>query len=96
MRRAGFSEDIIIRALTKGGRVVAWGGNFYGQCKVPQGLSGVVAIAAGSNHNVALKADGTVVAWGGNFYGQCKVPQGLSGVVAIAVGSDHTVALKLD
>ena len=62
---------------------------------MPAGLSGVVAIAAGDEHTVALKQDGTVVAWGDNGYGQTKVPAGLSGVVAIAAGVGHTVALKL-
>jgi len=33
-------------------------------------LSGVVQIAGGENHSVALKADGTVWAWGANGYGQ--------------------------
>ncbi len=33
-------------------------------------LSGVVAIATGSMHTVALKGDGTVWAWGWNQYGQ--------------------------
>jgi len=33
-------------------------------------LTGVVAMATGFTHSVALKADGTVVAWGGNLYGQ--------------------------
>lgn len=37
------------------GTVVAWGGNYYGQCTVPEGLHGVVAIAAGARHNLALK-----------------------------------------
>jgi len=59
--------------------------------------SGVVAIAAGSYHSVALKSDGSVVAWGDNTFGQTSVPAGLQTmVVAIAAGYDHTVALKSD
>jgi alpha-tubulin suppressor-like RCC1 family protein len=34
------------------------------------GLSGVVAIAAGNEHSLALLSNGTVEAWGDNFYGQ--------------------------
>ena len=78
------------------GTVVAWGLNIDGQTKVPAGLSGVVAIAGGAYHTVALKQDGTVVAWGDNGIGQTRVPAGLSGVVAIAAGRYHTVALRLD
>ena len=33
-------------------------------------LTGVVAIAAGGTHSLALKSDGTVWAWGYNYYGQ--------------------------
>ena len=36
--------------------------------------SGVIAIAAGSFHTLALKNDGSVVAWGYNAYGQTEVP----------------------
>jgi biopolymer transport protein ExbD len=42
------------------GTVVAWGDNSYSQTNVPIRLSRVVAIASGSYHNVALRADGTV------------------------------------
>jgi alpha-tubulin suppressor-like RCC1 family protein len=77
--------------------VVAWGRNYEGQTTVPVAAqSGVMAIAAGSSHTVALKSDGTVVAWGGNYSGETTVPSGLSGVIAIAAGDSHTVALKLD
>ena len=82
--------------ITQDGPVVAWGNNGNGQTTVPAGLSGVVAIAAGELHTVALKQDGTVVAWGDNHSGQTTVPAGLSGVVAIAAGGYHTVALKQD
>ena len=41
------------------------GGTITSTTTVPAGLSDVVAIAAGAEHTVALKADGTVVAWGG-------------------------------
>ena len=96
MQRAGIRAETVKRTLTQGGTVVAWGDNHNGQTRVPAGLSGVVAIAAGAEHTVALKQDGTVVAWGDNTFGQTKVPAGLSGVVAIAAGGFHTVALKQD
>jgi len=82
------------------GTVVSWGcnGADYGQCGVPDGLSGVTAIAAGVFHSFALKDDGTVVAWGcaGADWGQCSVPDGLSGVTAIAAGRFHSLALRAD
>jgi alpha-tubulin suppressor-like RCC1 family protein len=107
-------------ALKSDGTVVAWGSNTYGQMgsstfltmgestawlAVP--VTGVVAVAAGFAHTVALKSDGTVVAWGNNEQGQLgdgtttnrsnpvAVP-GLSGVVAVSAGLLHTVALKSD
>ena len=96
MQRAGMKAETVKRTLTQGGTVVAWGSETFGKTRVPAGLSGVVAIAAGDRHTVALKQDGTVVAWGKNDDGQTTVPAGLSGVVAIAAGRDHTVALRLD
>lgn len=62
----------------------------------PTAASGVVAIAAGLSHGIALKEDGTVVAWGSNEAGQCNVPADLSRVVAIAAGNHHNVALRDD
>ena len=34
-----------------------------------QGLTHVVAIAAGDGHTLALRKDGTLWAWGQNFHG---------------------------
>ena len=38
------------------GTVIAWGWNNFGQTNVPIGLTGVQAIEAGGNNNVALKS----------------------------------------
>jgi hypothetical protein len=65
----------------------------FGQTTIPSGLSGVVAVAAGSSHTVALLGDGTVRAWGQSGSVTTTIPSGLSGVLAIAAGSNHTVAL---
>jgi hypothetical protein len=68
----------------------------YGQTYVRADFTGLVAIAAGTWHNLGLKSDGTVVAMGYNYSGQASVPAGLSGVTAIAAGRTHSVALKGD
>ena len=71
------------------------------------GLTGVVAIAGGYYHSLAVKSDGTVWAWGYNGAGQLgdgtttnrltPVPvSGLTGVVAIAGGGCDSLALKSD
>lgn len=72
-------------ALLIDGTVLAWGSNdrgglgtgqANGTIRVPApvtGLgpgSGVVAIAAGRSHNLALRADGTVLSWGSNSFSQ--------------------------
>jgi alpha-tubulin suppressor-like RCC1 family protein len=71
------------------------------------GVSEATAIAAGSNHNLALLRDGTVVAWGANGEGQLgdgttensdvPVPvSGLSDATAISAGWGDDLALLGD
>jgi hypothetical protein len=72
---------------------VAWGSNEHSQTDVPHSFSGVIAIAAGAWHNLALKSDGTVVSWGRNYSGETVVPGGLKGVIAIAAGTSHSAAI---
>src|SRR5688572_1196056 len=77
------------------GHVEAWGFIFFGDVNPPAGLDDVIAIAAGTEHSLALRNNGTVVAWGRETQGQTVVPPGLSNVVAISAAG-HNVALKSD
>ncbi|MGL5020040.1 MAG: RCC1 domain-containing protein, partial [Luteolibacter sp.] len=79
--------------LNRDGSVAQFGG--AGE-PMPADLSGVIMVAAGDLHSVALKADGTVVCWGEDFSGQRTPPAGLSGVIAIAAGNNFSLALKSD
>src|SRR5712692_2689789 len=75
------------------GTVVSWG---IPMLPYVQPLTRFKAIAAGGNHNLALKPDGTVVAWGDNILGEATVPGALSNVAAIAAGLTHSLALMQD
>jgi alpha-tubulin suppressor-like RCC1 family protein len=111
-------------ALTAEGHVYAWGRNTRGQlgngrfgieAREPspvrvEGLEGIVAIAAGWEHSLALAHDGSVYAWGSRSHGQlgdgaretgrpAAAPlrvAGLSGIRAIAAGGQHSLALRED
>ena len=84
--------------------LAGWGRNDYIQADVPAGLTNVTAIAAGVEHNLALRSDGTVAAWGAGKTnsgvipnnGQSLVPSGLTNVAAIAAGFYHSLALLTD
>ena len=71
------------------------------------GLAGVVAIAGGYHHSLAVRNDGTVWAWGDNYYGElgdgtttrrlARVQvQGLAGIVDVEAGSYHSLAVRSD
>jgi hypothetical protein len=61
---------------------------------VPYGLSSVVAIAASSEANAALKSDGTVVGWGSNQYGFLDTLTSQRGVAALAFSPADWVVLQ--
>jgi hypothetical protein len=77
-------------------RVVAWGNNQSHQTDVPPTATNLLAVAAGANHSLALRADGRVIAWGDNTFGQATVPPWLSNVVQVAAGARHSLALRSD
>jgi alpha-tubulin suppressor-like RCC1 family protein len=106
--------------VTSGGGVSCWGFSSFGQLgsAVPvgtqqttpvavPGLSGVTAVAAGSEHTCALLSNGTVSCWGANSFGQLgdgtttfrSTPQviaGLTGVTALGSGAGyhHTCVVR--
>ncbi len=62
----------------------------------PISIEGVVAVAAGADHGLALDCNGQVYAWGNDELGQADVPAELNGVVAIAAGDGFSLALRAD
>jgi alpha-tubulin suppressor-like RCC1 family protein len=62
----------------------------------PSPARAFVAVAAGTQHGLALDDQGMVHAWGQNQNGQTQVPSGLRNVVQIAAGSDFSLALRAD
>jgi hypothetical protein len=97
--------------------VWAWGHNNDGQLgdgttvmrptpvQIP-GLGGIVSVAAGESHSLAVQSNGAMWGWGFNYHGQVgdgtiaghwsPVRGVLTGVVAIAAGKRHSVALRSD
>ena len=113
----GFAHAAALRA---DGTVWVWGGGLFGQLgngqmgpgtlsllpiQVP-GLSGVVSIATGGYHTLALRADGSIRSWGMNADGQLgdvttenrASPVNVVGPTATAVagGNNHSLMLRED
>jgi alpha-tubulin suppressor-like RCC1 family protein len=110
---AGYDHSLAVAA---DGTVYAWGYNQYGQAADPSlveavltpkqvpGLGGIVAVAGGLYHSVALTSTGRIYGWGSDAHGQlCDGTANLEaqpvptlglvkGVDAIASGSDHVLA----
>jgi alpha-tubulin suppressor-like RCC1 family protein len=104
-----------------GGQILAWGGNASGELGVGTttdsstpvpvkgltGHGGVVEVAAGVTHSMAVMSDGTVLAWGHNASGELggsisgdkllPVPvQGVQGAREVAAGDGWSMALEAD
>ena len=113
---AGYAHSLAV--VGKEGAVYAWGFNYRGQLglgdrvnhlvpTVVPGVSGIITVAAGSFHSLALSKDGTVMACGSNTEGALglgdtvqrdtfTVVPGLKGVVDIDAGYMHSIATTLE
>lgn len=69
-----------------------------GQSLVPtEADGGVIAVAGGGWHSLALKADGSVIAWGGYTFAPNPDPApARKDFIAIAAGWEHSLALTRD
>lgn len=93
----------LLRRPAQGGRLVAWkreGCLGPTECilsdQLPQ-VNDVVAVSAGTNHALAVRADGTVLAWGMRTDSEAAmVPAGLDHVVAVSAGLRCDLALRED
>jgi len=114
---AGLYHSLALRA---DGTVMGWGTNAWGQLGnvsntststnqpvMADGLTNVVAIAAGWVHSMALTASGEVWTWGDNSYGELglgdnmarfwpvKIPN-FTNITQISAGDFHCLALRQD
>lgn len=97
LRALAAGNDFNLIADINGKVTAAGGNNAYGQLTIPAGAqSGVIALAAGDGHVLALKENGSVIAWGRNDFGQATVPAAAQNIFAIAAGRDFSVALRMD
>jgi alpha-tubulin suppressor-like RCC1 family protein len=81
-----------ISSTNVSGQIVGWGSMVL---PLIDPRTQFIAVAAGGEHSLALKADGTVVAWGRNLSGEATVPAGLSNVIAIAAGGRSDTGFSL-
>jgi len=95
------SDSVLVAAAP--GEVVIWGttnqgANWFTERLEIDGRSetGAIAISAGRDHALILRADGSVIGWGRNQLGQTRIPDGLSNLVAVAAGEFFSLALDKD
>lgn len=116
---AASPDEFASAAVLATGKVAVWGSNAYGEAgpfapnpsPTPQlisGLTGIIQVAVGGGHLLALDSAGIVWSWGNNTYGELgngttsslpyanpsPVPvPGINGIVQVAAGGSFSLAL---
>jgi alpha-tubulin suppressor-like RCC1 family protein len=119
---AASPDDYASAAVLATGKVEVWGSNAFGEAgpsapnpslspQLISGLAGIIQVAVGGGHVLALDSAGTVWSWGNNSYGQLgngttsSIPYsnpspvpvpGINGIVQIAAGGSFSLALRGD
>ena len=83
--------------------ILGWGNSTKRELSAPL-RGGILTMATGQYHSLAICCGGGVAAWGSlNTYGQTTVPAGMGEVIEVAAGGDfwlddsgHSLALKRD
>jgi alpha-tubulin suppressor-like RCC1 family protein len=78
-------------ALTNKGTVLAWGGNSFGQAKIPSNAIDIKQVSAGTQFSMAVKKDGTVIAWGRNDFNQTFIPPEYTDIYSAFAGYANTI-----
>ena len=91
-----FCSALAWRGLAIGGDPLVWGTGSSAALvtNLPPQATNLVAISAGRDFMLGLRADGGVIAWGTSGFGQTNVPASATNVVAIAAGHQHALALR--
>jgi hypothetical protein len=76
--------------------IFTWGAAAGANARDSMAVGTIMAVAAGTDHALALDEHGQVYGWGDDSAGQASVPDGLSDVVAIAAGDRFSLALRSD
>ncbi|MDP6546053.1 MAG: PEP-CTERM sorting domain-containing protein, partial [Phycisphaerae bacterium] len=87
-------DDLMVGRPT--GNLSVWGKDADGQTANTPVNGSFKAIAAGPEHNLALRADGTIAAWGRNDFGEVSDAPTESGFVAIGAGHSSSIGVQAD
>ena len=94
----GYTENAYSLFIMENQKITGFGQDNYGETFLGNNLTGVIDLALGNSHALALlNISGRVTGWGNYFYNQVVNASGqailLTGVTKISAGKNHSLAL---